>query len=153
MTLLLTTLPQCAQNCNSHKPLAALSPHWQVRAAGAHGSTPGHSPGLAESKCFPSPLLPPSREKQMAACPLTHPLLLSLPFPVWGTPSSAGAERAAGFSAQTEPRWPHPGPHPACPAGRDNADVASCQQPWPMLTSSPYSSRQTMNFSKGSNEQ
>lgn len=55
MTLPPTTLPKHAQNCNSHKPLAALSSHWRVRAAGAHGSTPGHSLGLKEAKCFPSP--------------------------------------------------------------------------------------------------
>lgn len=55
MTLALTTLPEHAQNCNSHKPLAALSSHWRIIAAGAHGSSPGHSLGLKEAKCFPSP--------------------------------------------------------------------------------------------------
>lgn len=90
-------------------------------------------PGAGRNQVFPiTPgqawLLPPSSKEQMAACPLTHPLLVSLPFPVWSTPSSAGAEGAAGFPAQTEPRWPHAGPHLACPAGRDNADVALCQQ-------------------------
>lgn len=134
MTLQLTILPQHAQNCNSHKPSHSSQLPLEGQSSWGAWQHPRTPPGAHRSQVLsmtPSQawLLHPSREEQMAACPLTHPGPISLPFPVlWSAPISAGAEGAGGFSAQAEPCWPHPGPHPAGTAGRDNADVALCQQ-------------------------